>query len=106
MNDTLIHEIVVRFQGGASIRRIAQSLHISRRTVKRVLDRIERARGADSVTEPSQPGPRRDSQLDALPERDHRSSGPLSRHHDAANPRRVAAARLPGKLLVALQAGA
>jgi DNA-binding transcriptional regulator LsrR (DeoR family) len=49
MNDTLIHEIVVRFQGGASIRRIAQSLHISRRTVKRVLDRIEHARGAVGV---------------------------------------------------------
>jgi transposase len=65
MNDTLIHEIVVRFQGGASIRRIAQSLHISRRTVKRVLDRIEQARGAVGVMELSQPGPRRGSQLDA-----------------------------------------
>jgi transposase len=65
MNDTLIHEIVVRFGGGASIRRIAQSLHLSRRTVRRVLDRIEQARGADPTTELSQPRPRRGSQLDA-----------------------------------------
>ena len=35
MNDALIHEIVIRFRGGASMRRIAQSLRISRRTVKR-----------------------------------------------------------------------
>ena len=35
MNDALIHEIVIRFRGGASMRRIAHSLHISRRTVKR-----------------------------------------------------------------------
>ena len=65
MNDTVMHQIVVLFQGGASIRRIAQSLHLSRRTVRRVLDRIEQARGADPTTELSQPRPRRGSQLDA-----------------------------------------
>ena len=65
MNDTLIHEIVVRFRGGASIRRIAQSLHISRRTVRRALDRVERARGADPTTKLPQFSPRRGSQLDA-----------------------------------------
>ncbi len=58
MNDTLMHEIVVRFRGGASIRRIAQSLHISRRTVKRMLDRIERAR-VPTRRQPSQARPRR-----------------------------------------------
>ena len=52
MNDTLIHEIVIRFRGGASMRRIAQSLRISRRTVKRALDQIEQVRGAGST-----PGP-------------------------------------------------
>jgi transposase len=65
MNNTLIHEILVRFRGGASIRRIAQSLHISRRTVKRVLDQIEHVRGTDSTAGPSPPRPRRGSQLDA-----------------------------------------
>jgi transposase len=65
MNDTLIHEIVVRFRGGASIRRIAQSLHISRRTVRRVLDRIEQVRGTDATAGPSPSRSRRGSQLDA-----------------------------------------
>ena len=65
MNDVLIHEIVVRFRGGASMRRIAQSLHISRRTVKRVLDQIEHVRGTGSTAGPSRPRPRRGSQLDA-----------------------------------------
>jgi transposase len=65
MNDALIHEIVVRFRGGASMRRIAQSLHISRRTVKRALDRIEQDRSAGSEPGPDQPRRRRGSQLDA-----------------------------------------
>jgi transposase len=64
MNDTLIHEIVIRFRGGASMRRIARSLHISRRTVKRVLDQIEHVR-ADSTAGPSRPRSRRGSQVDA-----------------------------------------
>jgi transposase len=65
MNDALIHEIVIRFRGGASMRRIAHSLHISRRTVKRALDRIEQVRASGSAPGPSQPTTRRGSQLDA-----------------------------------------
>jgi transposase len=65
MNDALIHEIVIRFRGGASMRRIAQSLRISRRTVRRALDQIEQVRGAGSEPGPSQPRTRRGSQLDA-----------------------------------------
>jgi transposase len=65
MKDALIHEIVIRFRGGASMRRIAQSLRISRRTVKRALDHIEQVRGAGSQPGPSQPRTRRGSQLDA-----------------------------------------
>jgi DNA-binding transcriptional regulator LsrR (DeoR family) len=41
MNEALIHEIVVCFNGGASMRHIAQSLGINRRTVKRVLNEVE-----------------------------------------------------------------
>jgi transposase len=65
MNDTVIHQIVVRFRGGASIRQIARSLHISRRTVRRALDQIERARATDPAEQRSQGLPRRGSQLDA-----------------------------------------
>jgi hypothetical protein len=49
MNEALIHEIVVRFRGGASMRHIAQSLRISRRTVKQVLDQVEQDRGVGSA---------------------------------------------------------
>ena len=49
MNETLIHEIVVRFRGGASMRHIAQGLGISRRTVKQVLDQVEQDRGVGSA---------------------------------------------------------
>jgi transposase len=65
MNDALTHEIVIRFHAGASIRGIAQSLRINRRTVKRVLDQIEQVRGTSSTQEPSQPKPRRGSKVDA-----------------------------------------
>ena len=66
MNDTLIHEIVIRFRGGASMRRIAQSLRISRRTVKRALDQTEQARDCRFQSR-DLPTPRtpRGSQLDA-----------------------------------------
>ena len=37
MNDALVHEIVALFRGGASMRRIARSLGVSRRTVRRAL---------------------------------------------------------------------
>jgi transposase len=66
MNDTLIHEIVLRFRGGASMRRIAQSLHISRRTVRRVLDQVDQARIASPAPGESQAKTRRGSQLDAF----------------------------------------
>jgi transposase len=65
MNEALIHEIVVRFRGGASMRHIAQSLGISRRTVKRVLDQVEQDRGARSTEQPYGKKDRRGSQLDA-----------------------------------------
>jgi transposase len=65
MNEALIHEIVVRFRGGASMRHIAQSLGINRRTVKRVLDQVEQDRGARSTEQPYGKKDRRGSQLDA-----------------------------------------
>jgi transposase len=65
MNDTLIHEIVLRFRGGASMRRIAQSLHISRRTVRRALDQVDQARMAGPPPGGPPARPRRTSQLDA-----------------------------------------
>ena len=34
MNDALVHEIVARFHAGMSVRRIAQSLRVGRRTVR------------------------------------------------------------------------
>jgi transposase len=68
MNDRLIHEIVLRFRGGASMRQIAQSLHISRRTVRRALDQVDQARTADPAPGTSPAKPRRGSQLDAYEE--------------------------------------
>jgi transposase len=65
MNDTLIHEIVLRFRGGASMRQIARSLHVSRRTVRQVLDRVDQARITGPAPEEFQVTPRRGSQLDA-----------------------------------------
>src|SRR5271156_4970119 len=65
MNDTMIHEIVLRFRGGASMRQIARSLHISRCTVRRVLDQVDQARIAGPAPEEPQARPRRPSQLDA-----------------------------------------
>jgi transposase len=65
MNDAVIHEIVARFRGGASIRRIAERLQISRRTVRHALDQVEQARGAGSEESHPRPAPRRSSQLDA-----------------------------------------
>ena len=64
MNDNVIHQIVILFQGGASIRRIAQSLHIGRRTVRRVLEQHQQARTAGPPWEVPGPTPRRGSQLD------------------------------------------
>jgi transposase len=62
MNDTLINKIVALSHGGASMRRIARSLGVSRRTVAKALQQIEQARG-DGVT--LRPKPQRGSLLDA-----------------------------------------
>src|SRR6516165_8501339 len=64
MNETLIHEIVVRFRGGASMRHIAQRLGISRRTVKQVLDQVEQNRGVGSTEQAPRKKARHGSQLD------------------------------------------
>ena len=64
MNSTLIHQIVTLFCGGASIRRIAQRLQISRRTVRRALAQLEQARTTGPPVELPRPAPPRGSQLD------------------------------------------
>jgi len=61
MNDTLRAEIVARSRGGASQRRIAQALGVSRHTVRRALHQVEQARSGNP---PPQSAPR-GSQLDA-----------------------------------------
>jgi transposase len=65
MNDTMIHEIVLRFRGGASMRQIARSLHVSRCTVRRVLDQVDQARIAGPAPQEPKARPHRPSQLDA-----------------------------------------
>jgi transposase len=45
MNSDLVNQIVALFHGGASMRRIARSLGVSRRTVSKALRQIDRARG-------------------------------------------------------------
>jgi transposase len=65
VNDPLTHEIVARFHAGASMRRIAQSLQISRGRVRRVLDLVEHARAVGTTQGLPQPVLRRGSQLDA-----------------------------------------
>jgi transposase len=66
MNDTVIHQIVILSQGGASIRRIAQGLHISRRTVRRVLEQHQQARTVGPPRDAPGSAPQRGSQLDAF----------------------------------------
>ena len=88
------------------MRRIAQSLGISRRTVKRVLDQVEQDRGAGSNRD-DHPEERQTRQSARRPRRgDHRPAGPVSRHHGATDPRGVAPARLPGELHAPVPAGA
>jgi transposase len=65
VNDPLTHEIVARFHAGTSMRRIAQSLQISRGRVRRVLDQVEHARAVGTTQGLPQPMLRRGSQLDA-----------------------------------------
>ena len=62
MNDTLRAEIVARFRGGASLRRIARELRVSYHSVRRTLREIEQARSGCPMPQPAPRG----SQLDAL----------------------------------------
>ena len=64
MNTDLIHKIVALFHGGASMRRIAQNLGVSRRTVRKVLQQVEQARGG-AIDGSPRPVMTRGSQLDA-----------------------------------------
>jgi transposase len=61
MNDTLRAEIVARFRGGASLRRIARELRVSYHAVRRALHEIEQARSGCPMPQPAPRG----SQLDA-----------------------------------------
>ncbi len=65
MNDPLTHEIVARFHTGTSMRRIAQSLRISRGRVRRVLQEVEHARTVGATQGLPEPVLHRGSQLDA-----------------------------------------
>ncbi len=66
MNEQMRNEIIRRHQGGASMRVIARSLGIARKTVRRVLDRQEQDRGeGPRHPELPQPRQRRASSLDA-----------------------------------------
>ncbi len=62
MNDTLRAEIVARFRGGASLRRIARELRVSYHSVRRTLREIEQARCGLPLPQPAPRG----SKLDAL----------------------------------------
>ena len=63
MNDALRAEIVARFRGGASLRRIARELHVSYHSVRRTLREIEQARSGCPLPPPPPP---RGSQLDTF----------------------------------------
>src|SRR5262245_7260116 len=62
MNDALRAEIVARFRGGASLRRIARELHVSYHSVRRTLREIEQARSGCPLPQPAP----RCSQLDTF----------------------------------------
>jgi transposase len=64
MNSELVARIVALFHGGASVRRIALSLGVSRRTVHRALGQVEQARGGSPQRAPRHAPPRA-SKLDA-----------------------------------------
>lgn len=65
MNTELVAKIVALFHGGASIRRIALSLGVSRRTVHRALGQVEQARGGAPPESAPRPATARGSKLDA-----------------------------------------
>jgi transposase len=62
MNDALRAEVVARFRGGASLRRIARELRVSYHSVRRTLREIEQARSGSPMPQPAP----RSSQLDAF----------------------------------------
>jgi transposase len=64
MNNELVAKIVALFHGGASVRRIALSLGVSRRTVHRALGQVEQARGGSPARAP-RAATARPSKLDA-----------------------------------------
>src|SRR5690349_12872358 len=64
MNPELLSKIVTLFHGGASVRRIALSLGVTRRTVHRALGQIEQARGGVPPERAPRPAPARASKLD------------------------------------------
>jgi transposase len=65
MNSELVSRIVAMFHGGASVRRIALSLSVSRRTVHRALGQVEQARGAATPERAPRRAAARASKLDA-----------------------------------------
>ena len=65
MNTELVSKIVALFHGGASVRRIALSLGVSRRTVHKALGRVEQARSAGAPEAEPRPSTTRPSKLDA-----------------------------------------
>ena len=62
MNDSLRAEIVARFHGGASLRRIARELRVSYHSVRRTLREIDQARSGCPMPQPAPRG----SQVDAF----------------------------------------
>src|SRR6185312_12752378 len=65
MNSDPVHKIVALSRGGASMRRIARSLGVSRRAVKKALAQVVQARGDGPPEGPSRPAAARGSRLDA-----------------------------------------
>jgi transposase len=65
MNSELVSKIVALFHGGASVRRIALSLGVSRRTVNKALGQVEQARGGGSPESAPRRATTRGSKLDA-----------------------------------------
>jgi transposase len=66
MTPALVCEIVTLFHGGESQRRIAQTLRIGRKAVRRVLELVEHACIDSAEQRPAQPEKRRPSLLDAF----------------------------------------
>ena len=66
MNEQIRNQVVQRWHGGESMRSIARSLRLSRHTVKRALEQVERDR-SEGGRPRDLPAPRRSrgSQLDA-----------------------------------------